>query len=191
MDNDQPTGGEGGPQAQTNDNLPEGQTSVPEQSDAPRELSNECQEPKPEPKPAPRPEWEWPRRLRSLRMTALIVPLAITAVVLVALLFAGLEKLAEVGIIQPVLAATVSFAIVAGIRVTKGRYKSGHKKGEVSPSDALLAGRLWLQVFLALMAAILLSSVAQRLPLETLGKKTELQAEAGEATATVAIENGQ
>lgn len=75
----------------------------------------------------------------------------------------GWEGLLRAGIIQPLLAFTLSGCFICAVRGWGGRLFDGARRGETRPSPALVLGRLWMQCFAAVMLAILLSTIAQRI----------------------------
>lgn len=79
-----------------------------------------------------------------------------------------LSSLVELGLIQPMAAALMALAIVTGVRLTKGRFIDGRRKGTMSASSATIAVKLWAVCFALFMAAILASAYLIHLKSERL-----------------------
>lgn len=94
----------------------------------------------------------------------------------IALYFAlkqGIERFIKLGLLQPLIAALLAFAIVVGARLTRGRYVNERRKGATSASSATIAVRLWAICFALLAGTMLLFAILAQSP-EGLFKRTGL-----------------
>jgi len=95
---------------------------------------------------------------------ALVLAILLTAVPLLTSVWRGFDQLVALGVLQPILAAFLSLAIVLGIRLAGGRYVGERRKGGTSASSAAIAVRLWALCFSLLAGAMLLFAAVQHVP---------------------------
>jgi hypothetical protein len=112
--------------------------------------------------PAPgKRKWYKTLLLYLARLVLIVVPAALTA--WLTLRFSASDHaIAEAGLLQPVIAAFIAFAIVLTARLTLGRFSNDSRKGTVSASSATIAVRLWALCFALLFGAILMSSAVSK-----------------------------
>lgn len=138
-------------------------------------------------RPSPRAEWQ----LIALSIGALLLALVMTAVPLFVTLSRGFDQLISLGLLQPMVAAFLSLAIVFGVRIVAGRYVGERRKGGTSASSAAIAVRLWALCFSLLAGAMALFVAVQRAPewLDSArrdGKKVETTVEMNSAAGSTA-----
>ena len=111
-------------------------------------------------RPNPRAKWTF----TALSVGAFALAIALTAVPLGIAVSREFDQLIALGLLQPLVAAFLSLAIVLGVRVAGGRYVGERRKGGTSASSAAIAVRLWALCFSLLAGAMLLFVAVQQVP---------------------------